>query len=63
MGIAADPLVSGRLFASGYTYSTYPVPTVAISTDYGQSWSPVVLDPDTGYAYCVSFDPVHSGTA
>jgi photosystem II stability/assembly factor-like uncharacterized protein len=63
MGIAADPLVSGRLFASGYGYSTYQVPAVMTSTDNGQSWSTTVLDPDTGYAYCVGFDPVRSGTA
>jgi len=63
MGLAADPLVSGRLFASGYSYSTYPVPVVMTSTDNGRSWSSMVLDPDTGYAYCVAFDPVHSGTA
>jgi photosystem II stability/assembly factor-like uncharacterized protein len=63
MGLAADPLVSGRLFASGYTYSGYPVPVVMTSTDYGQSWSSAVIDPDTSYAYCVEFDPVHSGTA
>ena len=63
MGMAADPLVSGRLCASGYSYSGYPVPVVMTSTDYGQSWSTTVLDPDTSYAYCVAFDPVHSGTA
>jgi len=63
MGMAADPLVPGRLFVSGYSYSTYPVPVVMTSTDYGQSWSTTVLDPDTSYAYCVAFDPVHPGTA
>ena len=63
MGMAADPLVSGRLFVSGYNYSTYPVPVVMTSTDYGQSWSTTVLDPDTSYAYCVAFDPVQTGTA
>jgi photosystem II stability/assembly factor-like uncharacterized protein len=63
MGMAADPLVSGRLFVSGYNYSTYPVPVVMTSTDYGQSWSTTVLDPDTSYAYCVAFDPARSGTA
>jgi len=63
MGMAADPLVPGRLFASGYNYSSYPVPVVLTSTDYGQSWNEVVIDPDTGYAYCVGFDPVHTGTA
>jgi len=62
-GLAADPLVSGRLFACGYNYSAYPVPVVMTSTDYGQSWSADVLDPDTGYAYCVAFDPVDTGTA
>ena len=62
-GIAADPLVSGRLFVSGYNYSGYSVPVVMTSTDYGQSWSTEVLVPDTGYAYCVAFDPVHTGTA
>ena len=61
--IAADPLVPGRLFASGYNYTTYAVPTVMVSTDYGQSWSTTEIDPDTGYAYCVEFDPVDSGTA
>jgi len=63
MGIAADPLVAGRLFACGYSYSAYPVPVVFTSTNYGQDWSSTTLDPDTGYAYCVAFDPVHSGTA
>ena len=61
--IAADPWVPGRLFASGYNYATYAVPAVMVSTDYGQSWSTTELDPDTGYAYCVEFDPVDSGTA
>ncbi len=61
-GLTADPLVAGRLFASGYIYSTYAVPVVMISTNYGQSWSPTTLDPDTGYAYCVACDPVHAGT-
>ena len=61
--LAADPLVPGRLFASGYNYTTYAVPTVMVSTDYGQSWSTTEIDPDTGYAYCVEFDPVDSGTA
>ncbi len=63
MGMAADPLVPGRLLISGFNYSTYPVPVVMTSTDYGQSWSTTVLDPDTSYAYCVAFDPVHTGTA
>ena len=61
--IAADPLVPGRLFASGYEYSGYYSPAVMVSTDYGQSWSVTVLDPDTSYAYCVEFDPVNTGTA
>ena len=61
--VAADPLVAGRLSASGYNYTTYAVPAVMTSTDYGQSWSITELDPDTGYAYCIDFDPVHSGTA
>jgi photosystem II stability/assembly factor-like uncharacterized protein len=61
--LAADPLVPGRLLASGYNYTTYAVPAVMTSTDYGQSWSITELDPDTGYAYCIDFDPVHSGTA
>ncbi len=63
MGIAADPLVAGRLFASGYNYTTYPVPVVLISTNYGQNWSSTTLDPDTGYSYCAAFDPVHVSTA
>ncbi|MBN2466290.1 hypothetical protein JXD38_11770, partial [candidate division WOR-3 bacterium] len=63
MSIAADPLVAGRLFASGYSYSGYYSPAVMISTDYGQSWSLTVIDPDTSYAYCVEFDPINSGTA
>jgi photosystem II stability/assembly factor-like uncharacterized protein len=63
MSMAADPLVPGRLFASGYGYATYAVPAVMISTDYGQSWTTTQLDPDTGYAYSVAFDPAHSGTA
>jgi len=63
MGIAADPLVSGGLMAGGYSYTPHPVPVVMTSTDYGQSWSAEVLDPDTGYAYCVAFDPVRTGTA
>jgi photosystem II stability/assembly factor-like uncharacterized protein len=62
MGIATDPLVPGRLFAGGYSYSTYPVAVVLISTNYGQSWSMVTLDPDTGYTYCTTCDPVHAGT-
>jgi len=62
-GVAADPLVAGRLFACGYSYTTYPVAVAMVSTDYGQSWNPVVIDPDTGYAYCVAFDPSHAGTA
>lgn len=62
MGIAADPLVPGRLFVSGYSYSTFQVPVVFISTNYGQSWSSTTIDPDTGYAYCVACDPVHTGT-
>lgn len=61
--IAADLLVPGRLFVSGFNYSSYYVPVVMVSTDYGQSWGTTVLDSDTGYAYCVAFDPVHSGTA
>jgi photosystem II stability/assembly factor-like uncharacterized protein len=61
--LAADPLVAGRLLASGYNYTTYAVPAVMTSTDYGQSWSITELDPDTGYAYCVEFDPTDSGTA
>lgn len=63
MSLAADPLVAGRLFASGYSYSGYYSPAAMISTDYGQSWSTTVLDPDTSYAYCVEFDPVDTGTA
>jgi hypothetical protein len=61
--IATDPLVPGRLFASGYNYSTYAVPVVMVSTDYGRSWSSTEVDPDTGYAYCIDFDPADSGTA
>jgi photosystem II stability/assembly factor-like uncharacterized protein len=61
--MASDPLVSGRLFVSGYNYSSYPVPVVMTSTDNGQSWSTTVLDLDTSYAYCVEFDPVDTGTA
>ena len=61
--IAADPLAPGRLFVSGYNYTTYQVPVVMTSTDYGQSWSTTELDPDTGYAYSVEFDPTDSGTA
>ena len=60
-GLAADPLVAGRLFVSGYSYTTYPKPVVVVSTDYGESWSQVVLSEDTSYAYCVEFDPVHEG--
>jgi len=63
MGIAADPLVSGRLFVSGYSYATYPMPVVMVSTDYGRNWNSAVLVNDTSYAYCVAFDPVHTGTA
>ncbi len=63
MSIAADPLVPGRLFAGGYNYSTYYVPAVIISTDYGQTWGVTEIDSDTGYAYCVGFDPLDSGTA
>jgi photosystem II stability/assembly factor-like uncharacterized protein len=62
MGITTDPLVPGRLFVSGYSYSTYAIPVVMISTNYGQSWSMVTLDPDTGYTYCAACDPVHAGT-
>ncbi len=61
--LAADPLVPGRLFAAGYNYSSYYVPAVMISTDYGESWSVTEIDPDTGYAYCVAFDPVDTGVA
>jgi photosystem II stability/assembly factor-like uncharacterized protein len=61
-GLTADPLVPGRLFASGYIYSTYAVPVVMISTNYGQNWSSTTLDPDTGYAYCAACDPVRAGT-
>jgi len=63
MGIAADPLVPGRLFVSGYSFSTYPVPVVLISTNYGQNWSATTLDPDIGYSYCAAFDPTDTGTA
>jgi photosystem II stability/assembly factor-like uncharacterized protein len=63
MSMAADPLVPGRLFVSGYYYSSYYAPAVMISTDYGQSWGITQIDPDTGYAYCVEFDPVDTGTA
>ncbi len=63
MGMAADPLVPGRLFVSGYNYSSYPVPVVMISTDYGQSWNAQVLGPDTAYAYSVAFDPQDTGKA
>jgi photosystem II stability/assembly factor-like uncharacterized protein len=61
--LAADPLVAGRLFASGYNYSNYAVPVVMVSTDYGQSWISTEIDSDTNYAYCVEFDPVDTGTA
>jgi hypothetical protein len=63
MSIAADPLVTGRLFASGYRYTTRALPAVMVSTDCGQSWSTTDLDTSTGYAYCVEFDPVDTGTA
>ena len=61
--MAADPFVPGRLFASGYNYSSYYTPAVIVSTDYGQSWSVTQVDSDTGFAYCVEFDPADSGTA
>jgi photosystem II stability/assembly factor-like uncharacterized protein len=61
--MAADPLVPGRVFVSGYRYSSYYVPAVMFSTDYGQSWDIADLDTDTAYAYCVAFDPVDTGTA
>lgn len=61
--IAADPLVSGRLFVSGYGYSGYSVPVVMISTDYGQSWNEQALGPETAYTYCVAFDPVDTASA
>jgi photosystem II stability/assembly factor-like uncharacterized protein len=61
--MATDPLVSGRVFISGYSYSTYSVPVVIISTDYGRSWSEQVLGPETTYTYCVAFDPVDTGRA
>ncbi|MCX6842376.1 MAG: hypothetical protein NTX53_08870 [candidate division WOR-3 bacterium] len=63
MGITTDPLVPGRLFVSGYSYSTYAIPVVMISTNYGQSWSSTTLDPDTGYSYCAAFDPTNTGIA
>jgi len=61
--MATDPLVSGRLFLSGYNYSSYSVPVVIVSTDHGQSWSQQTLSLDTAYTYCVAFDPVDTGTA
>jgi len=63
MSIAGDPFIPGRLFASGYSYSTYYVPVVIISTDYGQSWGVTEISSDTGYACCVAFDAADSGTA
>jgi photosystem II stability/assembly factor-like uncharacterized protein len=61
--LAADPLVPGRLFVSGYEYSSYYSPAVMISTDYGRSWSVTTVGSETTYAYCVEFDPVDTGTA
>jgi photosystem II stability/assembly factor-like uncharacterized protein len=63
MSVAADPFVPGRLLVSGYNYSTYAAPVAMISTDFGQSWTATEIAPDTGYAYCVAFDPVDTGTA
>jgi photosystem II stability/assembly factor-like uncharacterized protein len=61
--MATDPLVAGRILVSGYSYSTYSVPVIIVSTDYGRSWSERVLGPETTYTYCVAFDPVDTGRA
>jgi len=62
-GMAADPFVPGRIFASGYQYTSIYVPAVMISTDYCRARAATEIDPNNGYAYCVEFHPVDTGTA
>lgn len=48
--LAADPFAAGRLYASGSVEADLKQPAVFVSTDYGSSWTPTVLDTVEGHA-------------
>ena len=61
--LAADPHNPGRVYVAGYSRpSTLNQMTIFISTNYGQSWSSVVVDTDTtSVGYSCTVDPSDSG--